>query len=124
LTPPTTSTTFSNSEGTQQSSQSTPNNNGYPGPENPDDQTGYPAPDATQYVITPVDFTVTPEANETPTGVITPSKTPTNIQNNVDNRDQGSLTWMFGILGGIIALCIILLIIFFLWKKGLIDLPF
>jgi hypothetical protein len=56
-------------------------------------------------------------------GSTTPQSTSTmSSDSETDNRQTP--IWLYGILGAIIGLCIIMLIIYYLWKKDRIKLPF
>lgn len=102
-------------------------NNPYPGPDDQggenenENQQGYPGPITTPAnEITPESNNSTKSANESTN---TPLHTPTTTPGNQSGQKTTPI-WLYGILGAIIGLCIILLIIYFLWKKGSIMLPF
>jgi hypothetical protein len=104
-----------------------PTNSGYPGPTDQDgeqddeEHQGYPGPATSHTAENPpelIDGTVTPGIGST-TPLSTTTSTP---GNQTDNRQTP--IWLYGILGAIIGLCIILLIIYYLWKKDRIKLPF
>ncbi len=119
----TTATVLSSQTQVQQST-----NSGYPGPNNQggeqddEEQQGYPGPGTPQTnEITPEisDGTVTSEIGST----TSPQKSPT-ISPGSQTDNHETPIWLYGILGAIIGLCFILLIIYYLWKKDRIKLPF
>ncbi len=109
------------------STQSGSGDGGYPGPGETDEidgeSGGYPGPDSPQ-VSTTIDpwktFLVTPSPNTRHT--LTPAPIPG--QNDNESNNQSDSNWVYYGLGGMIAICVLLLAGYFLWKKGVLHLPF
>jgi hypothetical protein len=96
----------------------------YPQPDEPElTSDGYPQPNSTPAVIstnqqgTPL-VTPNPDLDQTTTA------DPSTAGPDQDDDDKTGSSWVYYSLGGVIALCMMLLAGFFLWKKGLFTLPF
>jgi hypothetical protein len=99
---------------------STQQEEGYPAPgESTQQSGGYPAPgnEETEDTMVPVDGT----PGFTPEPQLSPSVSPTKffITNSVDRNTN----WIYPLLGSIIGLSLVLLVGYFLWKKGYMALP-
>lgn len=105
---------------------SNPGNAGYPGPESssvPDG--GYPGPDSSGTVSTST--TGTPDGQKTlqttSSSIAKTFTTPAPTKKPAANDESRSSNWVYYGLGGVIAVCVLLLIAYVLWKKGLLKLP-
>ncbi len=106
---------------------SNPGNGGYPGPENTSSTgEGYPVPNPSGTLSTATAGTPGGEKTKpgTPSFNTTTLSTPAPTKNPGQNENPQKSNWVYYGLGGVIAVCVLLLIAYILWKKGLITLPF
>lgn len=95
----------------------------YPEPENtrltPSIE-GYPGPELDENQATVVMVSGTPIKNLTKISTSITKPSPSAEAESKDNKGD----WVYPLLGSIIGLCLVILVGYFLWKKGLLALPF
>lgn len=108
------------------STQSGSGEGGYPGPVNTSvpgsTASSYPVPDSTQASVT-INPNETLQVTPSPNPLHSAVPKPTKKRNETSSSHQPVIGWVYYALGAIIAICVLLLVGYFLWKKGILKLP-